>query len=324
MIMNRTVEELQAFLLLVRPRLEKPGLYLDFDINRLYQDLGGCPILHAATVIGGDILRHVLAFPDLEVNGVFGDGMFGDGGSAVHVAIAWNERSLRVLLADPRVDLTVANAAGHTPLEFAALFGKLRAVVLLLASDKPQIVRVISRGERRAVDRAGLYAGAAVDDLGRPLPQCSRDELVNWKIRRLLQWYLIQPQDISRHCLKVKTKDPGHVGAPLFALVLLATDGYLAVPVVPPPATLWTFLSKIQVHREEGVAGAYLRRFLGIAARLPIELQMVLCNVAAGSTRANITSAAAEQALRDIIFQDVCHSSFSLRMSISWRIITRK
>jgi len=68
----------------------------------------------------------------------------------------------------------------------------------------------------------------------------------------------------------MKRRDDLHLAADLFAITVLSCDGYL------------------QPRCNPGLVR--LLRFFNIASRLPMELQMMVCNRAAGSTRNNISS----------------------------------
>jgi len=268
----------------------------DFDINATYPELG-VPLLFAAAAVGGIFLDLVLAFPDLDVN--IAPNKF----TVLHWIVMRRAQSLRTLLRDPRMDLCAEDGAGHTPLELACLFGKVDAVCLLLACDKPQRIRVLGFHDFWDVDNSYFYS-----------KNCSRDPALNGEIRLLTRNYLTMP-DICRHRLKVRLGDPGHVGAPLFAMVLLSCDGYMRVPDPAPPATVWNLLVKMQMTGQEKPAAVQLRRLLAISARLPMEVQMTLCNIAGGSSRLSIASGPIDLALRHLIYQNLRDSSILFRLS---------
>lgn len=73
------------------------------------------------------------------------------------------------------------------------------------------------------------------------------------------------------------------MGARLFSLVLFCCDSF------------FSFRSPVE---NDG-----LRRFLAVASSLPLELQMVLCNRACGSTEDIVSKARLDWALRDLVWR---------------------
>jgi len=72
---------------------------------------------------------------------------------------------------------------------------------------------------------------------------------------------------------------------------------------------------KMQMTGQEKPAAVQLRRLLAISARLPMEVQMTLCNIAGGSSRLSIASGPIDLALRHLIYQNLRDSSILFRLS---------
>ena len=102
----------------------------------------------------------------------------------------------------------------------------------------------------------------------------------------LLERFMANPTQ-TRHELRVKLGVLDKLAAEVFALTVFLCDDLLQLKPAPTTAT-----------------SSAATRFFALAKRLPMELQMILCHLAVGSTKENILrkdSEAAFQALARIL-----------------------
>jgi len=192
---------------------------------------------------------------------------------------------VELLLADPRIDVAMKRADGLTPLWIASQNGHLEAVRRLLASDRDLDPLAKRSDGRDAVGAAQMSTTQETWDWEQP-----SDAVRRWEncplIAALITDYLQDPVAVKTRLGK-ELQAPEKLAGSYFALVVLLSDRFLALR-----------------HQED--AGDDRRdmeevnsaRFLAFALRLPFDLQMVLCSVAAASSKTVILSKFSEPAFR--------------------------
>jgi len=174
---------------------------------------------------------------------------------------------VKLLLKDPRVDLNLTDYKGRTALWKACYWGFAGAVKWLIACGR----------DLGDLDRKGLgYNGKEYSAL-EIARQEKKTELVT-----LLEGFVANPAQV-RHEVRVKLRFPAELAAGLFAITVFLCDGLLRLqPANPNPAA------------------PAIVRFLMVAIRLPMELEMVLCHRVMGSMRQNIRSEESEAAFKSL------------------------
>ena len=166
----------------------------------------------------------------------------------------------RLLLKDPRVSLGEPENDGYTPLYWAAFGGYLEVIRWWIASG-----REIDLGEQ------GNWRTDAV---------LAAEEMDFTDVVTLLQGFKDNPAE-TRHVVRVELGMHDELAAEMFALVVFVSDGLLDVD-------------------EEDGGSPPAARFFAIAARLPLELQMVLCYRLVDSARVILHRKDGELAFRDL------------------------
>lgn len=238
-----------------------PGI----DVNWANQSINGWTPLHCAIDHHHDsavtlLLRH----PNIDVNrkDILGSTPFAT------ACFNGNLSGARLLLADPRVSPNEPNSAGNTPLWWAAYFGFADLVRWWIASGRELDLGQPGSDRSDAVVRA---VRAKFSDLA--------EEGRRARLAQLLEGFRYHSQK-TRHEVRVEVGWYEEQAALVFAPVVFLSDGLL------------------QVGGAGGSPAA--ARFFRIAARLPVELQMVLCQRVVGSGRTNILGARTEAAFRSL------------------------
>jgi len=195
------------------------------------------------------ILRLLLAHPSIDVNVCEGFGQS-------PLSLACNNdavRAVEIMLADPRIDAALPDVNDHTPLWWASITGNLTIMKHLMASGK----------ELRYVSTKPLRFDEAV--ISR---RCISDEVIS-----LLERFEHNPE-LTRYEVGSDIKTPMVYASGLFAVVVFMCDGLLKIRPIHP-----SFLPFFEKRL----------RFFRMMARLPMELQMIICLQAYGvSGRNNI------------------------------------
>jgi len=166
-----------------------------------------------------------------------------------------------LLLADPRVNTRTPTLKGHTPLYQATLWGYVDTVKWILASGRP--VNLGTPGDKSS---DALLAARSRGNTG---------------VVVLLEKFTLE-QERTRYELQVELGFRDQLAARFFAVVVFASDGLLAIITGGGPEANST------------------ARFLTIATRLPLELQMVLCYRVVSSTKEIIDGKTCEVAFQDL------------------------
>lgn len=215
------------------------------------------------------------------------------GCAALHIACRNNDaRIAALLLAHPGIDVNQKKDGGDTPFLTACDYGGTACVRLLLRDPRVDPNQPEADGKtplwcaagtgHPAVIRWWIASGREMN-LGEPgNPETDAigkaDRRGNADVVLLLRRFRDDPEGTRRQLRKVLGCFD-EMAAELFALVIFLCDGLLEI-------------------KEESMTGA--GRFLAMARRLPIELQMVLCYRAVGSMRMNIPGEVRELAFRSL------------------------
>ena len=169
---------------------------------------------------------------------------------------------VRLLLKDPRVNVTKANAYNHSPLRLTADEGHLDVIKQWIASGRELEIAPPGGEGNYKVD--AIAAAKRMDRL---------------EVVALLENFKTQP-DQTRYEIRVELGYFDELAANLFALIIFLCDGLL------------------NIKQSEGMNK--LGRFFNIARQLPMELQMMLCYRAVASMRVNILTQTSEAAFRTL------------------------
>ena len=180
------------------------------------------------------------------------------------------------MLKDPRVDITLDDKDGCTPLWWASCYDMNEVIEWLIASgrDLGDVKRKKGLWECRyyytALDIARKHHGS---------------EAVS-----LLERSNANPAQ-TRHELRVKLGVLDELAAEVFALTVFLCDDLLQLKPASHPAALPNLAF---------AAATAVIRFFAIVSKLPMELQMILCHRAVGSVKQNILHKDSEAAFKSL------------------------
>ena len=168
-----------------------------------------------------------------------------------------------LLLEDPRLDVNKPMESQAAPILFAAQNGNLSIVQRMLASAKEiDTKRVSTLTDSAAAEHARLMVHFPKQNYETE-EDLKRRQQHNMVIANMIEEYERDPITV-RHRLRQTRGIREHFIGHTFALVVFFSDGFAtATKATPPPVA----------------------RFFEICVRLPLDLQMVLCNRAFGSSR---------------------------------------
>ena len=237
----------------------------DLDINWSDDD-AEWPVLNWASWNGhAQIVKLLLAHPDIEVN------LLNGGSTPISLACEVRQVSVvRVLLTDPRVDVTLDDYYGRTPLWFASYFGHIEIIEWLIASGK---------------DLGDLSLKGSMMKRKYTALEIARNQQRD-TAALLLEKLLADPAQ-TRHEVRLRLGVLDELAAEVFALTVFLCDELLQLKpahATSTPATTSTNAT----------------RFFIIAKKLPMELQMVLCHRAVGSGKQNIRHKDSEAAFKSL------------------------
>jgi len=239
-------------------------LYNDPTIDVNQKDHSGCTPLHWACGKGhGDVVTLLLAHPAIEVNprNINGSTPFSWACSCSDPA------PIRVLLNDLRVNTTAVNKTGRTPFFRSALNGKHETLAWFIASGR-------DTGDLNDKQISGTY-----------LSRCTSLEIARYlrrdKTALLLERFAADPER-TRFEVRVELGDTKEFVTELFAVIIFYCDGHLAI-------------------RDPTAKTEVRTRFFDMAKALPMELQMILCNMVYDSCAENIPAREAELAFRALV-----------------------
>ena len=172
------------------------------------------------------------------------------------------------LLKDPRVNVTLEDNNGRTPLWWASCYGHHEVIERLVASGKDLGDIKNKKGK--------VWVGK--DSTALEIAREKRHEVVN-----LLERFEETPA-LTRHELRVNLGMLDALAAEVFALTVFLCDDLLQPQTAA--ATLKPAIDTL--------------RFFAIAKGLPMELQMILCHRVFGSMKQNILRQESEAAFRSL------------------------
>jgi len=182
---------------------------------------------------------------------------------------------LLLLLKDLRVDVTLDDDCGCTPLWHASCNERYEIIEWLIASGKD--LGDIQNKKGRVWD-------------GRRWNYCTALEISGQgkksKTTALLERFITNP-DLTRYEIRAKLRIPEALAAQVFALTVFLCDELLQFKPI----------SRLAATPNRAAAAA-ATRFFAIAAKLPMELQMILSHKACGSTQERILNQESELAFK--------------------------
>jgi len=167
---------------------------------------------------------------------------------------------VRLLLKDQRVKVNVSDMYGRTPLYHAAHHGFLDIIKLWIASGREMYL-----GKPTEIYKTDAIGAAKRE--GKPA------------VATLLERFKSDAAE-TRHAVRVEIGWYDELAAEMFAIVVFVSDGLLQVKDTTPPSPA--------------------ARYFGIARRLPLELQMMLCHRVVGSTKEIIPGKDSEVAFKEL------------------------
>jgi len=213
----------------------------------------------------------------------------GYGNTLLHFACGDSSRSavISLLLAHPDIDINVKNKYGSTPFYWAC-FGYPSCVREMLKDSRVKVNEPNDDGYTPLwfaafsghidVIKWWIASGREID-LGEPgdyftdaIGVARNEDKI--EVVALLERFQSDATQ-TRHAVRVELDLLDELAAEMFALVVIVSDGLLQVnDTTPSPAA----------------------RFFSIAARLPLELQMILCSRVVGSDKEIISGKDSEAA----------------------------
>ena len=170
--------------------------------------------------------------------------------------------AVKVLLRDHRVDINMPEDGGRTPLWEASRYEYVEVIKWMIAS-----------GRELDLDRKSKVCGKEYTAIEIARLEDNKDAAL------LLEKFTENPAQ-CRHEVRLELGVPEALAAELFAAKVFLCDDYL------------------RIRRRE--SNSEVGRFFGIASRLPMELQMLLCHRVYGSAKDNIPSRNSEPAFKHL------------------------
>jgi len=182
-----------------------------------------------------------------------------------------HQEVVSLLLADPRIDPNKPTNNQTTPLWQASQNGHLAVVQHLLASGREIDTKMKSTFNNRTAARQGRASGTATRGADESAEAYERGKTFGPLCADLIDEYEREPEHLRVfHRLRRQPGVREYFIGHLFALVIFHLDSFVVI--------------------NERTAHSDTRRFFKIASRLPLEIQMVLCNRTFGSPRDIILS----------------------------------
>jgi len=212
----------------------------------------------------------------------------------LHYACIDRSAVIPLLLAHPDIDVNVKDEDGWTPFYFACSNGHTSCVRVMLKDSRVKVNETDNNGHtplwraarngRLEVIKVWIASGREMD-LGKPGDIVTTDAIGvakeggSTEVATLLERFKSDASK-TRHAVRVEIGWYDNLAAEMFALVVFVSDGLLQVndTATPSPAA----------------------RYLKIARRLPLELQMLLCFQQVGSAREIIPSKVSEGAFKEL------------------------
>jgi ankyrin repeat protein len=227
------------------------------------------------------------------------------GGNLLHHACSKNcHRIVPILLKVPDIDVNRRDDSNLTPFIYACVDNSVESLALLLDDPRFDMTSNYFMSIHPLIYSRDYCEGLIVIWVtsGRPIKPRNAVEktIVGLKAIpqrqhdvKLLESYLEHPEH-AVFCASVELKKPEYVASLFFAPLIFLSDGLL------------------QLKEESDEQSKKAARFLNMARTLPMELQMMLCYRAAGSTKNSIPSKVAETAFQRLaqVYNDALCSCF--------------
>lgn len=250
----------------------------DLDVNWGNYECYDFTPLHIACTRGDPtIITELLHHPCIDVNRLDANDM----SPFMLSCQVGRVKPLRALLPDHRVNLNLFTPRGSTGIWYASCFGKVQAVMAIIASGRD--VNLQTKGKHydgRMLTAAGIAQVNKQPDLAKLLADFEENQE---KMRFEAKLSLGQRECLSSH---------------LFALTVLYSDQYLALvaPSSTSSSSTATATEEAAAPQEEKAA-----RFFRVITRLPLELQMIVCNRVFRLARDLISTKDSEPAFRYMV-----------------------
>jgi len=250
-----------------------------FDVNMRLETFEGSTMLHqACSVRNVPTIRALLRHPQIDVNATNTRGA-----TPCHlVCTSLSPLATSLLLCDVRVDVNHPDQRGRTPFWLAAANGHLDALKLMIAL----------RPDLDTSPRALHPTGAVLTPV-EAAAKCWKfqEAPVNPAVELIMN---LAAHPLNTRYTTIMELGMHHMLPPaLFCLVVLVSDGFLVVRDTERDGN------------RKGDGGGNeeedFRRFFRLAARLPLELQMLLSHCAYSSARQLVRSKDLEGALRSLL-----------------------
>src|SRR6185437_16183295 len=245
---------------------------------------GGTQAIHCAQ--SPEIIKALLKHPKIDVNA-----QMDNGSTALSLACSSRKMDIiDILLNDPRINVTLSNVCGTNIIYDSCLMNRLHVLEKILEHDDSS--EIIDKRLANGQTPLSIAIKCGHTNVYKLLMMEGRKldfQYARWKVIKSASWQSYVDMNWLNRCInshyqaridllkeaKIFNKDI----ATLFVLILLYDDGYLA------SRSLWLVAWD---------------RFLQIAVKLPIELQMLLCNLTFQSAHQFIPSMHIKNAFQKI------------------------
>ena len=246
---------------------------------------GATPFFMACQQCHANVVSLLLADERIDVNRPRNDG-----GTPFNFSCGNGYKEVvSLLLADERIDVKKPNNNMSSPIWFASQNGHISLVQLMLASGREIDTKTKSIGgtapwSNKSAAEVARHQAARARTIWETEVEYLTCKQNGPLIADLLDSYAIDPVT-TRQQLRELPELRNTFTSDLFALIVFFCDGLLRVNAAS--SDIFSTSTKAA-------------RFIRVAQDLPIELQMVLCHRAFGSTRQNIPSADSEPAFKKL------------------------
>ena len=207
-----------------------------------------------------EVVKVLLAHPDIDVN------LEIDHQTPLMISSYWpNPKCAALLLDDYRVEVNLPDGEDHNPVYHAGRSGSIKVLELMIASGRFLDLKVESEREHEY----------PMDAISGVWEYCEADAV------RLLKKFRKDPGGTTTE-LRKKLRCLHRNPADAFAAVVFLSDGYL------------------RLKSRTGKTGIQAKTFFKIAQRLPMELQMLLCQRVYSSKKTSIPTKDTEAALMSL------------------------
>lgn len=241
----------------------------------LQNSSGWSPLMYACYKGNDDVVATLLSQPSIDVNISSQD----DGATPLNIACFWgNVQCVRLLLEDRRTDVSKADKDGSTGLHAAASQGHLEVTKYYLATVD---INSVSWGQPGCSKTGVIEAAKKYFWNSYPKPAEPPESL--------LAAYKADPATV-RQRLRQQLGLTDQLAADVFALIIFLCDDLLVVRQSP--------IVDDEVTTNRRVTST--KRLFNIVAKLPMEIQMIICYRIDGSSKCNIKTVKSEAAFRSL------------------------